>query len=535
MNNRRYFLIGILAIFLVSLFFFSFRVIEAIESRADIFQKTKIFTEILVNITERYVDEIDPDMLVDKAINAMMEELDPHSNLILPREYDRMSDRFLGYQGIGISFRMIQDKITVMRVLSGGPSERAGLKLGDYIVKIEGESAIGITTNEVQLLLKGPAGTKVNVTIDRPGVDRPIDVTITRGQAFVESIRYYYMLDDVTGYLRIDTFSRTTGDELARALQRLEGQGMQKLVLDLRGNTGGLLPQAIEVTDKFLSGKKLIVQTKGRAPETNAEHNSTDSPLDVNYPMIVLIDESSASASEIVSGALQDWDRALIIGKTSFGKGLVQSQILFDDHSALLLTIGRWYTPLGRLIQKEYENKTRLQYRIDARSDSLNILRQQMKDQPTFTTPMGRTVYGGGGITPDIEIESTFVAYFGTRSISELIDNNLADDPFFRYAQELAVKYPDRWKNVDDLIQEYKLEGTELDNYIQFLKDNDFKFNEQMLDEENSTSFIETHIRMYIAEFLWGDNQRWQAYVIDDNVLWESLKHFPEAEKLVKN
>ena len=531
MNNRRYFLIGVLVIFLVSLLFFSSRVIEAIENQADIFQKTKIFTEILMNITERYVDEIDPNMLVDKAINSMIEELDPHSNLIPPREYDRMSDRFLGYQGIGISFLMIQDKISVMRVLSDGPSERAGLKLGDRIVKIEGESAIGITTSEVQLLLKGPAGTKVNVTIERPGADSPFDVTITRGQAFVESIRYFYMLDDVTGYLKIDTFSSTTGDELARVLQQLEGQGMEKLVLDLRGNTGGLLPQAIEVTDKFLSGKKLIVQTKGRAPEANSEHNSTDSPLDVKYPMIILIDELSASASEIVSGALQDWDRALIIGKTSFGKGLVQSQILFDDHSAFLLTIGRWYTPLGRLIQKEYENKSRLQYRIDARSDSLNILRQQSEDQPTFTTPMGRTVYGGGGITPDIEIG---MRDYADSSNFDLYNNNPTDNPWFRYAQEYAIKNPNKWDNVDDFSQEYNLEGTELENFIKFLKDNNFRFNEQLLREE-SHDLNGLAIRRYIAEFLWGDIGYIKAHVVNDNVLWEALEYFPEAEKLVKN
>lgn len=533
MNNRRYFLIGILTIFLVSLFFFSFRVIEALESRADIFQKTKIFTEILMNITERYVDEIDPDMLVDKAINVMIDELDPHSNLIPPREYDRMSDQFLGYQGIGISFNMVQDKITVRRILSGGPSERAELKLGDRIVKIEGESAIGLTVDEVPPLLKGPAGTKVDVTIERLGVDTPFDVTITRGQAFVESIRYYYMIDDVTGYLKIDTFSSTTGDELARALRQLEGQGMQKLVLDLRGNTGGLLPQAIEVTDKFLSGEKLIVQTKGRSPESNGEHNSTDSPLDVKYPMIVLIDGQSASASEIVSGALQDWDRALIIGKTSFGKGLVQSQLLFDDHSALLLTIGRWYTPLGRLIQKEYENKTRLQYRIDARSDSLNILRQQSEDRPTYTTPMGRTVYGGGGITPDIETEIDMRDYADS-FYNDLYNSNPNDDPFFRYANEYAIKNPDKWNNADDFSQGYKLEGAELDNLIKFLKDNNMRFNEQLLRKE-ATDLNELLIRRYIAEFLWGSIGYIKAHVVDDYELWEALEHFPEAEKLVKN
>ena len=300
MKNRLMLYIVSLSVISASITFFSFRITDVFDTHAEIYQKTKIFTEILVKIVDEYVDEKDSDVLIDKAINAMMQELDPHSNFLPPREFGQMSDRFMGYEGIGIQFRMLESKITVMHVLRGGPSERAGLKLGDRIIKIEGNDAIGLGQNDVPPLLKGPAGTRVSVTIERPGVGE-FDVTITRGQAFVESIKYYYMVDDITGYIYLESFSRTTTGELERALRQLEGQGMKRLVFDLRENTGGLLPQAIEVSDKFLSGNKLIVKTKGRMPSASGEFNSTDSPADIKYPMIVLIDEQSASVSEIVS------------------------------------------------------------------------------------------------------------------------------------------------------------------------------------------------------------------------------------------
>jgi carboxyl-terminal processing protease len=536
MKYRRFALyIGITVILLVSLTFFGFRLYYALDARLDIYQKTKIFTEILMHIKDEYVDPIDTDILVDTAINAMIEELDPHSNYIPPKEYVSMSDRFLGYQGIGVQFRIIQNKITIFRVLSGGPSERAGLKYGDRIVKINGNDAIGLKTDDVPLLLKKPAGTRVTVTVERPGSDKLLDFTITTGPANIESIKYYYMLDDKTGYLRLESFLSTTEIELNRVIRRLEGMGMKQLVLDLRGDAGGLLPQAIDVTDKFLSGDKIIVKTKGRIASANAEPKSTDSSTDFKAPMIILIDENSASASEIVSGALQDWDRALLAGKTSFGKGLVQSQTAFEDNSALLLTIGRWYTPIGRLIQKEYTNKSRLQYRMDAMSDSLNMLRSaQTTSRPTFKTPAGRTVYGGGGITPDIDITSKYTIYY-TMPVARILNSNAEDEPFLRYAEELLFKNKKTWKSVEELISSYKLEGSEYTSFLQFLKSNKFDVNESDIKEADQKN-LEYHIKERIAEYLWGDTGVAKVLTasIYDNALWDAMKHFPEAEKLVK-
>ncbi|MCH7781641.1 S41 family peptidase [candidate division KSB1 bacterium] len=537
MNFRRIILLSFVSVLTVSLIFFSFRVTDAFDTQAEIYQKTRIFTSILLKIIDEYVDEKDPDVLLDRAIAALMEDLDPHSNFVGPRAFENMSERIMGYQGIGIQFRMIENKITVMRVLRDGPSERAGLKMGDRIIKIEGENAIGMEQAEVPILLKGPTGTRVNVTLERPGIGE-IDVSITRGQAFLESVKYYFMLDDVTGYIHLETFSRTSSSEMDRALRHLQGQGMERLVFDLRENTGGLLPQAIEVADKFLGGNKSIVKTKGRIPSSNGEFNSTDSPADIKVPMIVLVDEQSASASEIVSGALQDWDRALIVGKTTFGKGLVQSQTQFDDRSALLLTIGRWYTPLGRLIQKDYTNKSRQQYRQDAASESFNLENRQREDRPTFTTPMGRTVYGGGGVTPDIDLESNFVLspayYMLTPSVRALLQNNQSYEPYFQYGQDFAVKNADRWSSAREFVEDYALEGAEYDSFIQFLNDKNMNFDEQDFDDESKV-ILEWNVRNRIAEFLWGDEGKMISAAKDYEALMNALEYFPEAEKLSKN
>ncbi len=528
MNTHRYIAAGFSIILLFSALFFGFKVINAYDKRAELFLKTKIFTEALVHIADEYVDDIDSDVLVNKAINAMVEELDPHSNYVQANAYGRMTDQFLGYQGIGITFKMVDDKITVLRVLRDGPSERAGLKLGDRITKIEGQDVLGIDSNLVPTMLKGPIGTKVSITIERYGDEEPFDVTITRGQAFLESLKYYYMMDDETGYIKLDRFARTSDTELERVLRRLEGQGMKRLVFDLRYNTGGLLPQAVDISDRFLKGNKLIVKTKGRHPTSNSEYNSTDNRFDVDIPMLILINESSASASEIVSGALQDWDRAIIVGKPSFGKGLVQSQIQFDDESALLLTIGRWYTPLGRLIQKDYENKSRQQYRSDAFNDSLNTVQNNKADRPVFNSTQGRKVYGGGGITPDYELESE-------RSPNDFViglRTKVNNDPIFNFSQKYAFDHKDIWNNVDEFVQGYSFQADDLETFKSMLKEGEFEFTNEDFTEE-VVSWLELWIRSQIGEFLWGDEGMIKSNSVIDDVLWNSLDYFPEAEKLI--
>ncbi len=539
MRKHRLLNFSALTIILASVLFFSFQVADRNRNTNDLIQKSRILWQVITNVADQYVDEVDTNELLDAAIKAITEKLDPHSAYLPPQNFEDFSERFLGYEGIGVTFRMINGKATVMHVLRDGPSERAGLQMGDKIIAAEGKSIVGLEQNEIPPILKGPRGTRVNVTIERPGVDLPIPITISRGRAIQESVRYYYMIDAETGYLKLETFSRTTAKEIQDILRILESRGMKRLVFDLRRNTGGLLSQAVEVADKFMSGGKTIVTTKGRIPSANSVHKSTDSPTDIKYPMIVLVDEISASASEVVSGALQDMDRALIVGKNTFGKGLMQNQFEFEDRSALVLTTGRWYTPLGRLIQKDYENKTHAEYRRDAQNDSLNTVRDLDENRPVFKTPSGRVVYGGGGIKPDIELDATnFVSNFAFS-----LEGFSNDMPIFLYAQQFSIKHKDRWKNHQDFLQNFHFDDAMQKEFRDYLDSINFDpktnfganpapFTNDDLDK--GMSDIGIYFKARVAEFLWGDEARIKVLNKDDNVLHESLKYFDQAGNLIR-
>ena len=315
------------------------------------------FMDVLKIVRSYYVEEVDTEKLITGAIQGMLEQLDPHSVYIEPKKLKEITEQFQGsYQGIGIEF-IIQNKVlTVVAPIAGSPSEALGIRPGDQIIKIEGKSAYGITETEVQKKLKGPKGTKVTVTIRRPGMDEPFDLTITRDKIPIYSVMAHFMITDKIGYIYVGRFAQTTVDEFDKAYRDLEMQGMRALLMDLRGNTGGYLEQAFKLADRFIDGRKKIVFTKGRIPESNTEFYATDRATKRKIPLIILIDKGSASASEIVAGAIQDWDRGLIVGETSFGKGLVQTQISLRDGSALRITTARYYTPSGRLIQRSYEN-----------------------------------------------------------------------------------------------------------------------------------------------------------------------------------
>lgn len=369
--------------------------------------------EVINYVKQNYVDTISRDALEDKAINGMLQSLDPHSVYISPSEFHEASDPLLGgFEGIGVQFRLERDSITVVNPVSGGPSEKLGIRAGDRIVKIDGKNvaSVKIKNNDVLRKLKGPKGTKVNVSIYRKGVKGLLDFTITRDVIPIYSLDVSYLVEPGIGYIRLNNFSATTTDEFRKALTDLNSKGMKKLILDLRGNGGGRLQAAIDVADEFLPDGKLIVYTKGvHHPKETA--NSTAGGLFKKGELVVLIDEWSASASEIVAGALQDNDRGTIVGRRSFGKGLVQEELDFKDGSAVRVTVARYYTPTGRCIQKSYKNGTEEYY-----NDYYHrILSGEMEnpdsihfaDSLKFKTPKGKVVYGGGGIMPDIYVRVT--------------------------------------------------------------------------------------------------------------------------------
>jgi len=367
--------------------------------------------DVLDYIIEDYVDTVGLTDLETVAIRSMLEKLDPHSIYITSDEFHEVNDPLLGsFEGIGISFRIEKDTITVINPIPGGPSEKVGLMAGDRIVLIDDTLAagIGITNNDAIRKLKGKKGTKVKVSNFRRGIPNLIDFTITRDVIPTYSLDIAYMVDDNIGYIKLNKFSATTYDEFVDAAIQLKNEGMTKLILDLRGNPGGLLQAAIEISDEFLDDGKLIVYTEGKNRSRRQAFATKTGYLE-EIDIAVLVDENSASASEIVAGALQDNDKGLIIGRRSFGKGLVQEQISLPDGSAIRLTVSRYYTPTGRCIQQHYENGDAENY-YEQHYQRYTNGEMQTKDSIHFDdslkyiTPGGKTVYGGGGIMPDIYV-----------------------------------------------------------------------------------------------------------------------------------
>ena len=365
--------------------------------------------DVIEYITDNYVDSVQIDELETFAIDGMLHDLDPHSQYIPADEVKEVNDPLMGsFEGIGISFRIEKDTITVINPIAGGPSEKVGLMAGDRIVKINDTLAVGFTNAQAIKKLKGPKGTKVKVSVFRRGVPKLMDFTITRDVIPTYSLDIAYMVNEDIGYIKLNKFSATTFKEFDKAARDLKAQGMTRLILDLRGNAGGFLRAAINVADEFLKDGKLIVYTEGRNRPRNYAFATRKGELQ-NDTVAILIDEGSASASEIVAGAIQDNDRGLIIGRRSFGKGLVQEQVTFSDGSALRLTVARYYTPTGRCIQRPYQKDKFEDYYTDwihryengemTSADSIRF-----NDSLKYTTPGGKTVYGGGGIMPDIYV-----------------------------------------------------------------------------------------------------------------------------------
>lgn len=404
------------------------RMVKAIEDSSLQVEGTPIdtsFTDIQINSIRDsfsnfekaylYVSNNRPDedmqKLTEAAIRGMFSTLDPHSIYIEPEDNEQIQDEFAGkFQGIGVQFQIIEDSITVITAISGGPSDQLGIRSGDRIVEIEDSSAIGYTNEMVLRKLRGEKGSKVKVTIKRPNVKELINFTIIRDDIPLYTIDTSYMLDEKTGYIKVNRFAATTHDEFMQAYEELEEQGLKRLVLDLRGNPGGYLSQAIAIAEEFFPKGTELVSTKSKHNRFDGEYFSRKDGAFKDKPVIILVDEGSASASEIVSGAVQDHDRGLIVGKRTFGKGLVQQQYELVDKSSVRVTISRYYTPSGRLIQKPFvEGGEQYAYEIYRRNDAVNDASEFINDIPDslkYTTDNGRTVYGGGGIVPDYIVPS---------------------------------------------------------------------------------------------------------------------------------
>ncbi len=370
--------------------------------------------ELVELVKGKYVDKVSADSINQVAANELLSHLDPHSVYIPADRLKEVNEELMGnFQGIGIEFQIFSDTVNVMNVVKGGPSEKAGLAIGDKLVKVNDSVTIAgkkITPDDIRKLLRGAANTDVHIQILRS--DQKKDMVVTRGVIPVSSVDASYLIAPQTGYLRINKFAERTYEEFMQNMEKLKKQGMQQLILDLRGNGGGLMKEATDIADEFLSDDKLIVYTQGEHV-TRYDYRCKRDGIFEKGKLEVLIDETSASASEVLAGALQDWDRATIIGRRSFGKGLVQQQFQLSDGSAVRLTVARYYTPLGRNIQKPYrKSKAEYEEELSARFHNGEVVKRDTSKPKgkAFTTPGGRIVYGGGGITPDV-----FVAYDTTR------------------------------------------------------------------------------------------------------------------------
>ena len=492
----------------------------------------------VMNLTERYyVDPVDSKTLVAAAINGMLSKLDPHSVYIPANQIPSIEESFRGdFEGIGIEFQVVNDTLTVVSPISGGPSEALGIMAGDQIIKIDGKSAIALTNDQVRKKLRGKAGTKVDVTILRIGIKEPINYTITRAKIPIYSVDTHFMINDKTGYVIVSRFAGTTYDELVKALTDLKSKGMKQLILDLRGNPGGYLNQAVKVADLFISGNKKIVYTKGRRSEFDEEYDASKSSPYEKIPLIVLVNKGSASASEIVSGAIQDWDRGLIVGETTFGKGLVQRQYSLPDNSALRLTIARYYTPSGRLIQRNYKGlKNRSEYYADAgdtseaQGNNINHTAEKDTGQIIYHTNDGRVVYGGGGITPDYIVKSPDITAYTTN----LLKNNIFYKFILEYLRQNEQKIKNKYgKDVRAFVKNYQLLEITINSFINFSKSNGIKFNQKEYNADKE--YITTRLKAQVARNFWK-NEGWYMVMLSvDEQSEKALGLFTEAKDLAK-
>jgi carboxyl-terminal processing protease len=482
---------------------------------------------LLDYIQAEYVDTISREKLVELTISDMLQSLDPHSAYIPADELKAMNEPLQGnFSGIGIEFNIIKDTIRVVSVLAGGPSEALGIQPGDRIVKIEGKNSAGIkiTNSDVLKLLRGESGTKVNISIQREGTKKLINYEITRGEIPIYSVEVAYMAAPQVGYIKISRFAATTYEEYMKALEKLKSEGMTKLILDLRNNPGGFLNAAVDVADDFLPANKMIVYTMGKShPRT--EYKATKKGSFENNQVEILIDEGSASASEILAGAIQDNDRGIIIGRRSFGKGLVQQQSEFPDGSALRLTIARYYTPTGRSIQRPYSAGSEAYYQEDQdrflHGELLSADSIKFPDSLKFKTPAGKIVYGGGGIMPDIFIPIDTSGH--SNWLNEINYKNIIGQFAFYYSDRERAKLK-AYRTFSNFNRSFLVTNELLNELVVYAENNGVKKNEREI--ELSEKIIKVQLKALIARNIWHNEGFYPVIQTLDETLKRAIEEF---------
>lgn len=492
----------------------------------------------LYAINNLYVDSTDEGKLVEDAIVGMLDKLDPHSNYMNPEETKDMTEPLQGnFDGIGIQFNMLTDTLYVIQVIPGGPSEKVGLMAGDRIIMVDDTliASVKMKTNDIMKRLRGPKGTEVRVKVLRNQVPELIEFKIIRGKIPVYSLDAAYMADKNTGYIKLNRFAASSADEFREALAKLKKLGMKNLILDLQGNGGGYLNIAIELADEFLNKDKLIVYTEG-SKQPREEATSTYRGGFEDGRLVVLVDESSASASEILSGAIQDWDRGVVVGRRTFGKGLVQKPIPLPDGSMIRLTVSRYYTPTGRCIQKPYENGKLDDYQHDLidrynRGELMSADSIHFPDSMKYNTlTTKRTVYGGGGIMPDIFIPvdtSRYTDYHRSLVASGLV-NRTAMNYLDRNRAEMTKKYP----KFPKYKEEFNITEDIMQDLLTMAKEEKIEFKEEEFNR--SKPLIMLQIKALIARDLYDMAEYFQIINDDNTSYQEALRIINDKERYDK-
>lgn len=514
--------------------------IEQVITGDDALASLQKLEDAFFTINRHYVDDVDAGDEVEHAIQGMLEHLDPHSSYISASEIQEVRESYQGsFGGIGIWYEVPDDTARVISTISEGPSEKVGLLPGDRIVAVDGAPVLGDDSDGITKRLKGEIGTKVEVTVVRPGVREPLDFTITRDRIPLYTVDTAYMLDDQTGFIKVSRFAATTYDEFVEAVGTLRGEGMQRLVLDLRDNPGGVMEAAVQMVDELLSGGHTIVYTQGRA-DVDQTYRSTARGTFEAEPVIVLVNPYSASASEIMAGALQDHDRALIVGQRTFGKGLVQQQFPLADGSVLQMTVSRYYTPSGRLIQTPYtdgnlENYYKQKFAsLEESVYDVSHYLDTIPDSLKYETTHGRTVFGGGGIMPDFVVApdtvSAFGAYAGRREIFDF-----AHTYFSGHEAALRDQWTDR---ADAYVSSYAVDDAMWNDFVAYLDEH------VEADDADAAHFapaglaenrpmLETLLKAYVGRQLYSAKAWYPIYNQIDPVLNAALRQWDQAAELV--
>ena len=485
----------------------------------DPYLKLKTLTQVIRLVQDGYFEEIDMTKALEGAIRGFLEELDPHSKYISNDEFEAVNEQMEGeFEGIGIEYSMLDGYITVISPIPGTPSDKAGIQSGDKIIEIDGKSAYKLKTEDVIKKLRGAKGSSVIVKILRQDRE-PFDINLIRDKIPITSVIASYMIDASIGYIKINRFASNTAEELKFEINNLELEGMNKLILDLRNNGGGLLDQAVEIVDMFINSFDTIVYTKGKLSNANDVFYARQNISDIKYPIAILINNGSASASEIVSGAMQDLDRGYVIGERSFGKGLVQRQYTLEDGSAARITVAQYFTPSGRLIQRNYDDGIGEYYTEKAIEDT------SLNNKTLHYTKNGRIVYGGGGIWPDQEtpLDDLYINYLNSK-----VRLN-TKRPIFMYATYIKNNIPidsveALYASLIEDFQDNKINNTliNLDNFKAWLEKEEITYDENLID---LWPYVKIDIISEIVNAQWGKNDSYKIKSITDNQISQAVIH----------